>query len=167
MMRDTLLAAVFLLTSVIAASAQPLVFLVRHAERADAGGARGGMMMADDPDLSASGRARAARLAAVLEDARITAIYTTEYKRTRQTAAPLAKALGVEPVVVTSKDGALLVEKLRGATGAVLVVGHSNSVPEAIKALGVTDAVTIGEQDFDDLFVVIRGPTPALVRLHY
>lgn len=166
MMRKALLASVFILMSVLSASAQPLVFLVRHAERADAGGKPAGMM-ADDPDLSAAGRARAERLAQLLKDARITAIYTTEYKRTRQTAAPLAKTLGLEPVVVTSKDGASLIEKLKGTTGHVLVIGHSNTVPDAIKALGVTEAVTIGDQDFDNLFVVIRGPTATLVRLHY
>jgi phosphohistidine phosphatase SixA len=166
MMCKTLLASVFILISVISAWAQPLVFLVRHAERADGGGKPPGMM-ADDPDLSAAGRARAERLAQLLKDARITAIYTTEYKRTRQTAVPLAKALGLEPVVVTSKDGASLVQKLEAAAGPVLVIGHSNSVPDTIKALGVTEAVTIGDQDFDNLFVVIRGPTATLVRLHY
>ena len=75
------------------AAAQHTVFLVRHAERADTtpGAAR---RWPTDPDLSDAGRARAESLAAALKDAKITAIYTTEFKRTQQTAAPLAKALG-------------------------------------------------------------------------
>ena len=70
------------------ALAQATVFVVRHAERADDGAAK----LEDDPDLSAAGRARAEALAAALEDAGITAIFATQYKRTHQTAAPLAKA---------------------------------------------------------------------------
>ena len=62
------------------------MFLVRHAERADAGMAAA-KMAGRDPDLSDAGKARANALAAMLKDARITAIFTTEYKRTRQTGA--------------------------------------------------------------------------------
>lgn len=151
-----------------AASAQT-VFLVRHAERADAGAPAAGMsgMMAADPDLSASGTARAASLASMLKDAKIAAIYVTEYKRTRQTAEPLARQLGIELTVVPSKDSAALLQKLKSASGNALVVGHSNTVPETIAALGVRDPVTIGESDYDNLFIVVRSPQPQLVRLHY
>ena len=72
------------------------MFLVRHAERAD---------NSKDSPLSASGTERAARLAAMLEDAGITAIYTTEYRRTKETAAPLGRAVHVAPVVVSAADG--------------------------------------------------------------
>jgi hypothetical protein len=49
----------------------------------------------------------------------------------------------------------------------VLVVGHSNTVPDVIKDLGVTTRVTIGEDDFDNLFLVTTGARPSLLRLHY
>jgi hypothetical protein len=49
----------------------------------------------------------------------------------------------------------------------VLVVGHSNTLPEILKGLGVTEPVTIGEDEFDSLFVVTRGSPPAFVRLRY
>lgn len=166
MMRRLLTVSVFIAVvtaSAAAAFAQPTVFLVRHAERADTGTAAAKMTGAD-PDLSAAGKVRAEALARMLKDARITAIYTTEYIRTTQTAGPLATMLGVQVTVVTSKDTAGLIQKVKTATGNVLVVGHSNTVPDVIKALGVAEPVTIAESEFDNLFIVSRG---ALVRLHY
>jgi broad specificity phosphatase PhoE len=158
-----------LLVAVLTASpaaAQPTIFLVRHAERADtAPGAS--PTMAADPDLSDAGRARAASLATVLKDAKITAIYATEFKRTQQTAAPLAKALGLTVTIVTSKSVPELIDRLKKSKGNVLVVGHSNTVPDIIKALGVTTPVTIGDGDFDNLFLVTESSPPALLRLHY
>ena len=100
-------------------------------------------------------------------DAKITAIFTTKYKRTRDTAQPLAKAAGVTAVAIDPKDEAGLIDKVKAAAGNVLIVGHSNTVPEAIKALGVTEPVAIADDRFDDLFVVIRGARPVLLRLHY
>ena len=146
--------------------AQQSVFVVRHAERADAG-SMSSPMMASDPDLSDAGRARAQSLAAALKDARIAAIYTTEYKRTQQTAEPLAKALGIQPVVVPAKDLAALIEKVKTATGNVLVVGHSNTVGDVIARLGVADPVKLEDTEYDNLFVVVRVEKPVLVRLHF
>ena len=150
----------------VPAAAQQTVFLVRHAERADSSPGTSPTMAAD-PDLSEAGRARAEYLAEALKDAKITAIFATEFKRTQQTAAPLAKALGVTVKIVTSKNDASLIADLKAAKGNVLVVGHSNTVPEIIKRLGVTTAVAIGDDDFDNLFIVSTGTRPSLVRLHY
>ena len=150
----------------VPAAAQQTVFLVRHAERADSSPGTSPTMAAD-PDLSEAGRARAEHLAEALKDAKITAIFATEFKRTQQTAAPLAKALGVTVKIVTSKNDASLIADLKAAKGNVLVVGHSNTVPEVIKRLGVTTAVAIGDDDFDNLFIVGTGTRPSLVRLHY
>lgn len=164
-MRQLLAVAFLLLFCASAASAQT-VFLVRHAERADAGMAAASMSGAD-PDLSGAGMARAEALAATLKDAGIRAIFTTEYKRTQQTAMPLARQLGIPPTVVTSKDPEGLVRRLKSAAGNVLVVGHSNTVPEILKALGVHDRITIEETAFDNLFVVSRAGAPSLLHLHY
>lgn len=122
--------------------------------------------MAADPDLSEAGRVRAESLAIVLKDAKITSIYATKYKRTQQTAAPLAKALGLT-VSIAPADAADVVKQLAGAKGNVLVVGHSNTVPDVIKGLGVTAPVMIGDDEFDNLFVVTTGAPPSVVRLHY
>ena len=145
------------------AAAQGTVFLVRHAERADDANS-GPKMTGTDPDLSGQGILRAQALARTLKDAKITAIYTTEFKRTRQTAAPLATALGVQVTEVSSKDLPGLFQKVRTAPGNVLVVGHSNTVPAVIKELGVAEPVSIAETEYDNLFVVTRG---TLIRLRY
>jgi broad specificity phosphatase PhoE len=148
------------------ASAQQTVFVVRHAERADtAGGAA--PTMAADPELSDAGRARADSLAAALKDAKIVAIFSTEFKRTQATAAPLAKALGLQVTVVSSKEPAKLIGAVKAAGGNVLVVGHSNTIPAIVKGLGAATPVTVGDAEYDNLFVLTMGGTPSVLRLHY
>jgi phosphohistidine phosphatase SixA len=166
MLKSTSLALLLTVFLVAPATTQSTVFLVRHAERADTSPGTSPTMAAD-PDLSEAGRARAESLASALKDAHITAIYATQFKRTQQTAAPLAKALGLTVKIVTSKDTADLVKQLKAAKGNVLVVGHSNSVPDVIKGLGVTTPVAIGDDEFDNMFLVTTGPQPSLLRLHY
>lgn len=165
MMKRTL-AVLLTLAVAVPAFAEKTVFLVRHAERADTASGTPPVMAAD-PDLSEAGRARAASLATVLKDAGVTEIYVTEFKRTQQTAEPLAKALGLTVKTVSSKNTPELVKRIKSAKGNVLVVGHSNSVPEVIKGLGVSSSIEIGDGDFDNLFVLTSGSTPTLVRLHY
>ncbi|CAN5858825.1 phosphoglycerate mutase family protein [soil metagenome] len=166
MKRTLLLVAGAVLAVAATASAQSAIFVVRHAERADAVSG-GSAMMAADPDLSEIGKARAQSLATALKDAGITAIYTTEYKRTRQTAEPLATALGITATAVPARDMPGLIEKLKAAAGNVLVVGHSNTVGDVIARLGVKEPVTLTDHDYDNLFVVVTGEKPTLVRLHF
>jgi broad specificity phosphatase PhoE len=117
-----------------------MVVLVRHAEKA-------GAPFDPDPDLTAAGVMRARDLATALRDTHLTAIVTTQYRRTQETAKPIADALRLTPQIVKVPDipdeseqlrayvsGALeLLRKQPG--GAVLVVGHSNTVPALIEAL--------------------------------
>lgn len=159
------LVAAALLATVIDAAAQNAVFVTRHAERADA--AAGAPMMASDPELSDVGRARAQSLAEMLKDAGVTAIFVTEYKRTQQTAEPLAKLLGIQPTVVSAKDTQGLIEKIKVLTGRALIVGHSNTVPEVLGKLGVENPPKLADSDYGDLFMVSRGDTTTMVRLHY
>jgi broad specificity phosphatase PhoE len=162
----TVLACLLFVGVASTAAAQPTIFVVRHAERADAGMSGAGTM-ASDPDLSDAGRARAESLARMLKDAGVVAIYTTEFKRTQQTAAPLAKALGIEMVTVPANTPTTLLEALKNARGNVVVVGHSNTVPDLLRGLGVTPAVKIDDKEFDNLFVVTMGPKPTMVRLRF
>jgi broad specificity phosphatase PhoE len=157
-MKPCLLCGLFLSLLLGTASAQTSIFIVRHAEKADA---------TKDTSLSETGRARAEALSKMLRDANITAIYTTEFKRTQETAAPLATALGINPTNLAAKDTAALAEKLRTAHGNVMVVGHGNTIPDLIKALGITEPISISESDYDELFVVILAEKPQLLRLHY
>src|SRR6266516_5195518 len=91
--------ALFLLLFVsvsIASAAQPVVVIVRHGEKASDGG--------NDPELSSAGRARADALARILKDSGITAIFTSEFKRTQETAVPIATSIGITATVVPAKD---------------------------------------------------------------
>src|SRR5207245_849732 len=110
--------ALFLLVfvSVSNVSARPVVVFVRHAEKAANGG--------NDPDLSSAGHARAEALARILKDSGITAIFTSEFKRTQETAAPTATSAHVRPTVVAAKDTGALVARLHQLNGNALVIGH-------------------------------------------
>ena len=141
------------------ANAAPVVFIVRHAEKASTGG--------KDPDLSVEGQKRADRLAHILKDSQIASVFVTEFKRTQETAVPTARAAHVTPTVVQANETGALVEKLRAVTGNSLVIGHGNTIPDLLKALGITTPVSIPENDYTEIFAVVVGDAPQLVRLHY
>ena len=141
------------------ADAAPVVFIVRHAEKASTSG--------KDPDLSVEGQKRADALAHILKDSQITSIFVTEFKRTLQTAAPTANAAHVTPTVVPANDIGALVGKLRALNGNALVVGHGNTIPDLLKTLGIATAASIPDDDYTEIFVVLVGDTPQLLRLHY
>jgi len=148
---------VFLAASI--ASAQPVVVIVRHAEKATNGGS--------DPDLSSAGRARADALARILKDSDIMAIFTIEFKRTQETAAPTATSIGVTATVIPAKDTAALVAKLHQLNGNALVVGHGDTIPNIIKALGIDSPINIPDEDYSEFLIVTVGDKPHLFRLHY
>ena len=139
--------------------AAPVIFIVRHAEKASTGG--------KDPDLSVEGQKRADALANMLKDSQITSVFVTEFKRTQETAAPTARAAHVNPTVIPANDMALLVQKLRALKGNALVVGHGNTIPDLLKAIGIATPVTIPEDDYTEVFAVLPGDAPQLLRLHY
>ena len=58
---------------------------------------------------------------------------------------------------------------MTATNGASLIVGHSNTVPEILKKLGVSEPVHIDDEQFGDLFVVVRGDPGdvTLVKLKY
>jgi broad specificity phosphatase PhoE len=133
------------------------VILLRHAERESS---------ATDSLLSEQGRRRAEGLVKVLKDANVKAILTSEVQRAKDTATPLATALKITPKVVQAQDYAefrklIMAEK----SGSVLVIGHSNTLPEIIKALG-GPAVTIDETEFDKMFI-LSLPKASLLIVHY
>ncbi|HEX6313349.1 MAG TPA: histidine phosphatase family protein [Gemmatimonadaceae bacterium] len=129
-----------------------VVIIVRHAERAPGSG---------DPPISEAGRARAAALAEIGKLAGVSAIITTQFQRTRQTAEPLASALGITGVVVPTgadlakhvADVAAAVRQQAGRT--VLVVGHSNTVPLIVAALGGPRMPDLCEPEYDALFTLV------------
>jgi broad specificity phosphatase PhoE len=156
-----LFVSLFLLAT-LAEAKPPTIFLVRHAERSAISG-----RVPTETGLSREGQARAQSLARILKGAGITAIYTSEYRRTQETAGPLAKSVGIKPEVIPADDLRSLVTKLRTSRGNVLVVGHSNTLPSLLRALGVSDRITISESDYENLFEVTLGPRPRFVRRSY
>ena len=143
------------------ATAEPTVFLARHAEKADAG--------ADpkNPELSSAGRTRAKALGRMLKDTGLVAIFASEYARTQQTAEEVRRASGAPVTIIPAKDVAALAEKLNAVDGNAIVIGHSNTLPEIIKALGVDKPVTIDESEYDNLFIWNGNAPRELVRLRY
>jgi broad specificity phosphatase PhoE len=144
------------------ASAQEAIYIVRHAERAD---------QSADSGLSTKGVGRAYQLRDLLKEAGVTRIFTTELRRTIETAAPLGAAIHVTPRQVAAADADALAAAIAasGPRDRVLVVGHSNTVPALLRALHVDATVTIGDNDYDNLFIVIpqKEGRPVLLRLKY
>lgn len=137
------------------------VFVVRHAERQDGG---------SNPPLSSAGTARAATLAHVLRDERITAVFVTEFVRTQQTGAPAAAQAMVTPIQYLASNPADAVNQILAnhAGGRVLVVGHSNTVDDIAAGLGATGLTELADNQFDRLLVIHRFAGAAhLDRLRY
>jgi len=150
--------ASFLLAALVAAPTQTTVILVRHAEKA--------AEPKEDPVLSDAGMTRAKALALALRDAGVQAILTTSKQRTRSTAQPLADALGVKAQIVDAGIAEAIRQHHAGQV--VLVVGHSNTVPEIVKALGAPGASLICDEEYDRLFVVtLDGAAARLVQARY
>lgn len=147
-------------------TATTTVILVRHAEKA--------AEPAADPPLTSAGEARARALIDVARDAGVTAVVTTQFERTKATARPLAAALSITPEVVDAraKDHAQEVARsvlAKHAGEVVLVVGHSNTIPAIVAALGAKQPPAICDSEYDGLYVVTVPPSgPArVIRAHY
>jgi broad specificity phosphatase PhoE len=144
------------------ARAQEAIYIVRHAERLD---------QSPDSSLSTEGVGRAYKLRDLLREAGVTQVFTSERKRTIETAKPLADALRLTPQQVPAEDRGALVSRLAALKpqDRALVVGHSNTVPELLIALKVTTPVTIGDADYDNLFIVVpqKESAPILLRLKF
>jgi broad specificity phosphatase PhoE len=137
-----------------------LVLLVRHAERADDGSD-------PNPELSETGRARAECLAESLGDAGVDRIFSTTYIRTRRTARPLAERLGLDIEPYDARGLGDFAETLGAMGGTVLVVGHSNTTPDLVRALGGDPVRPIEHDEYDRLYAVtVAGDavTSTLVR---
>jgi broad specificity phosphatase PhoE len=162
--KNTLIAALVLLATISCpAYAQRAVIIVRHADRLD---------QSEDSPLSQAGEDRAQRLAGLLKDAGITAIYTSQRLRTKNTAEPLASALKVKPVSIPVADHREpLLDRIRADNrdDVVLIVSHETTVPVLLKLLGYPGDIAIARTEYDNLFVVVPqdNGSPAVVRLRY
>jgi len=113
-------------------------YLIRHAEkdRSDPSNS--------NPELTLEGRQRSQRWSAVFERIALDAVYSTNYLRTIQTASPTAEAHHI--AIQFYDPRALYSEEFKASTTGqnVLIVGHSNTIPELANAI-------LGEQQFENI----------------
>lgn len=149
-MRPTAPLAAFVLSLALAAcaSAPPApgasYVVVRHAEKSSDD--------PRDPNLSPAGRDRAGRLAAALRDTPLVAVYATDYRRTRQTGEPAARAHGLEVRVYDAKlPAAEFASQVRREhpRGTTLIVAHSNTAPDIAAALCACAVEPMAETEYD------------------
>jgi broad specificity phosphatase PhoE len=161
------LAAVFTLWAWSTADSTTVI-VIRHAEKDPAGGT--------DPKLTADGEARAALLAHLFGNpdaaGRIDAIYVSATERSRATAAPLAAALHVTPVIAPDGDARALARRAlrEHAGGRVLIVGHADTVPAIVAELsGERNIPQIGAAEYGVMYIVTvpRFGHANFVRLNY
>lgn len=128
-----------------------IIFLVRHAEKANDG--------TKDPDLNEVGKERAQKLAVMLQNAEIQGIYSSPYKRTRQTGQVLADSLGLTIQEYNPSKPEEVKQAIESAEGQnLLIVGHSNTTPNVVNyLLGEEKYPQLTEKEYDKLFVLVKG----------
>lgn len=131
----------------IPVAAADTVYVIRHLQKA----------AGDDPPLTPEGAANASTLAKLLADRGIGAVYATPTRRAIQTATPLAVHLGLPVTRYDPADTAALLEAANGIPGNVLVVGHSNTVPDLVAQFGGERPAPMTEQDYGVIYVVHSG----------
>jgi broad specificity phosphatase PhoE len=131
-----------------------VVIVIRHAEKGPQG---------SDPALSAAGVARTQALIEALAGADVSAVYATQYRRTRETVQPLAERLGIGVTELeitstnTTKYPTLIAADIlaRHKGKSVVVAGHSNTVPAIVEALGLRPVPAMTETQFDRMYIVV------------
>ena len=144
-----LLAAPFRVSYSLAPPQVTTIYIIRHAEKLNA---------TPDTPLSPAGKVRAKTLAHVLKDAQISAIFATNFQRSQQTAAPLATANSLTPIVYPATTPSVAVNQILAnhVGGRILVVGHSNTVDDLAGGLGVSGVGELAETHFDRMIIVHR-----------
>jgi broad specificity phosphatase PhoE len=128
---------------------QPNIYVMRHLDTPSG---------ATNPDLTPEGQATAQALAGWLAKDPPAIIYVSSTKRAQQTAAPTALRYGVTPKVYDPADSAALIAAVLRETGTVLVVGHSNTVPDIVEKLGGERPAPLVHEDFGDIWHLAGTP---------
>lgn len=155
-----LLVAGFVIGSVPAFAQNKTIVLVRHAEK--------NLSVANDPDpeLSPAGRERAMRLMKAIKRYKPHEIFATDYKRTRQTAEPMASRRGKQIQIYDAGKPAELVEKIMaGKTYHYFIVGHSNTIPGLVNLLAKKEIFRNLLDTEHGVFWVIRMKKGMLTRI--
>lgn len=128
-------------------------FLIRHAEKVREN--------PDDknPDLNERGAQRAENWEKVLQHISFDAIYSTDYKRTLNTVAPIAKKINLAPIIYNPSKVNIELFQLENEGKNVLIVGHSNTIPQFVNGLIMQQKFQEMEDDqFSHLYIVtVKG----------
>jgi 2,3-bisphosphoglycerate-dependent phosphoglycerate mutase len=160
----SLLVVVFICQWAWAQSSELTTFiLVRHAEKGSDG--------TDDPDLKPEGQERAKKFASLFSNTTIDAVYSTKFKRTRNTVTPIAKAKAQDVQVYESMKPEFvdqLISKHSGKT--IVVAGHSNTVPQIANVLlGKDEFQNFPDTEYGNILIVtvLKRGDGKVVRLSY
>jgi phosphohistidine phosphatase SixA len=137
-----------------ATPAQPNIYVMRHLHT-PAG--------VSDPDLTDEGKKYAAAVSHSFQRDPPDVIYVSSTKRAQQTAAPLAERLKLTPKIYDPRDTPGLIASVSAETGTVLIVGHSNTVPDIVEKLGGQRPDDLSHEDFGDIWH-IAGPEKITTR---
>ena len=160
-MKTSLLLLLTLFCADVAAEDIYSVYLVRHAEK--------DLTDPDtkDPKLTSCGEERANRLSTIFKDVDLQAVYSTDFKRTQDTAKPTAVSKGLPISLYNPYELDNVINELVSEKKGVLVVGHSNTTNVLAGKLAGTDLEAIDEKEYDRLYhVVVTEDSAKLQLLH-
>ena len=122
------------------------IYLVRHAEKTKE---------RPDPGLTEEGNERALELVKILQDKKLTAIHSSDYIRTKETARPTAEFFELAIQLYDPRDLPAIAKTLKEQSGSHLVVGHSNTTPQLVELLGGDSVSEIDEaSEYDRLYII-------------
>lgn len=135
-------------------------YLIRHAEKESDGGS--------DPALTEQGIRRAHKWAEVFKHIELDAVYSTDYKRTRDTASVIARSQQQEVILYPARDLNYAEFADRNLHKSVLLVGHSNTIPAIANGLvGKESYSELDESNYSMLFIVDITGTTRTARVMY
>jgi phosphohistidine phosphatase SixA len=138
--------------------AQSEIYLFRHAEKQKDG--------TKDPALTEQGHQRAQWLGQWFNNKEVTAIYSSDYQRTRQTVAIIAKTTGVEIQLYNPAKLEELVQLLKQKDGFYVVAGHSNTIPDTVQLLGGEPGKDINHEEYDRLYQLTLKDGKVVTKRH-
>jgi len=150
--RPALIAAILLLFAGVArqsnadeAASGYSLLLVRHAEKTSGG---------FDPELTDYGQSRAQFLAGWRSALNVRTIWSSDFKRTRNTVRPLADKLGLDIYIYDPGNQYYLVDDLLTAKVNAVVVGHSNTIPALAAMLCKCEVAPMEDTEYERAFLI-------------